>query len=63
VLPEENEHQMAVFLEHHPDAREVAIGATAMASHGFGTTRPVGLQILPGDHDMDGFYYACIEKN
>ncbi len=63
VLPEENERQMVAFLEHHPDAREVAIGGAATASHRFGRPRPVGLQILPGDHDMDGFYYACIEKD
>lgn len=56
ILPEENESQVAGFLERHPDARERPIEAA------WGVTRPFGRQTLPGEEGMDGFYYACLEK-
>ena len=56
VLPEENDRQIAGFLERTPGAREAPIHAD------WGRPRPVGRQILPGYDDMDGFYYACLRK-
>jgi 16S rRNA (cytosine967-C5)-methyltransferase len=56
VLPQENSVQLEAFLKRHHDAQERVI----MAGWGRGTT--VGRQILPDQDGMDGFYYACIEK-
>ena len=56
ILKEENEQQIATFLEHHPDATEVPIQAD------WGQKRPHGRQILTGQQQMDGFYYAKLRK-
>ncbi len=56
ILKQENEQQIAVFLDEHPDAVEVPIAA----DWGFAVSH--GRQILPGDSAMDGFYYALIKK-
>ncbi len=56
VLPQENHQQLQSFLARHPDAVEQPIDAT------WGLKREVGRQILPGENDMDGFYYASICK-
>jgi 16S rRNA (cytosine967-C5)-methyltransferase len=51
VLRRENGAQIEGFLERTPDAALTGPG-------------PQGaLQILPGEADMDGFYYACLDKN
>jgi 16S rRNA (cytosine967-C5)-methyltransferase len=49
VLPEENEEQIAAFVQRHSDARRMA--------------HPLTGQRLPGQEDMDGFYYALLEKD
>ncbi len=51
VLPDENATQIRAFLTREP----TAILRT-------GTHDQPGRQILPGEHDMDGFYYACLKK-
>lgn len=56
LLAEENEQQIAAFLSTHADAEEIAISAE------WGMARTHGRQILPGDHDMDGFYYCLLRK-
>ena len=56
VLKQENELQIAKFLERHDDALEITINAS------WGEARPYGRQILSGDKHMDGFYYAKIGK-
>jgi 16S rRNA (cytosine967-C5)-methyltransferase len=56
VLKQENELQIARFLSQHPDAEEVPIVAE------WGIARPHGRQILTGDRQMDGFYYAKLVK-
>ena len=56
ILKQENEQQIAVFLDEHPDAVEVPIAA----DWGFAVSH--GRQILPGDSALDGFYYALIKK-
>lgn len=56
ILPEENVDQIASFLAQHPDAQEWPIVAD------WGIAQTVGRQILPGQHHMDGFYYARLQK-
>ncbi|MDQ1362588.1 MAG: rRNA (cytosine967-C5)-methyltransferase [Pseudomonadota bacterium] len=56
VLKIENEQQIAAFLAVTADASEHIITAD------WGIARPHGRQILPGDHNMDGFYYALLRK-
>ena len=55
-LKQENEEQIAGFLGQHPDAEEWPIVAD------WGEARPHGRQILSGDRQMDGFYYARLLK-
>ena len=57
ILKPENEQQIAKFLTSHPDASELTIEAD------WGMARPHGRQILPGDNQMDGFYYAKLGKS
>lgn len=56
ILKQENEDQIAAFLSRHPDAEEIKIIAE------WGQERPIGRQILGGDRQMDGFYYAKVRK-
>ncbi len=56
LLPDENELQVAQFLQRQPDAQELPINAS------WGHERSCGRQILPGEQTMDGFYYALLEK-
>ncbi len=56
VLPAENELQLNWFLVEQPDARERPIEAS------WGEARQVGRQIAPGEANLDGFYYALLEK-
>lgn len=53
VLSDENELQVREFLMRHPDAVALASGPSAGS---------IGRQILPGEEEMDGFYYACLRK-
>ena len=50
TVHEENRDQVRNFLEATPSAR------------GEGAESPPSRQILPGETNMDGFYYACIRK-
>lgn len=57
ILPEENSEQIAAFLARHTDAKLCPLSVPSglvTVSHGW--------QILPGEHNMDGFYYALLEK-
>jgi len=56
LIPEENEYQIQAFLGRTPDARERPVASD------WGHARSVGRQTLPGEQEMDGFYYACLEK-
>lgn len=56
ILPQENEQQMTRFLAGHADAAEQVIGAA------WGRPVSAGRQILPGEDNMDGFFYACVQK-
>ncbi|MFO7642645.1 MAG: 16S rRNA (cytosine(967)-C(5))-methyltransferase RsmB [Candidatus Competibacteraceae bacterium] len=56
VLRRENEEVVAAFLAAHPDAWDPPIMAD------WGRAPSHGRQILPGEADMDGFYYAVLVK-
>tara|TARA_Y100001935_G_C17311772_1_gene517168 strand:- start:6539 stop:7849 length:1311 start_codon:yes stop_codon:yes gene_type:complete len=56
ILPQENEMQIQNFLDNFSDANEILI------SKKIGIQRIHGIQILPGNRTMDGFYYALLEK-
>lgn len=56
VFAEENQLQIQNFLQKQSDAREIPIITD------WGHALPVGRQILPGEHQFDGFYYACLTK-
>lgn len=56
ILKQENEQQIGKFLSSHSDAVELPIDAD------WGLARPHGRQILTGELQMDGFYYAKLGK-
>lgn len=56
VLPAENTEQVLAFQRAHADAHVAPITAD------WGHATEAGRQILPGEDDMDGFYYACLVK-
>ncbi len=61
VLTEENEAVVREFLNTHADARE----NDALPNNNIRDLmqrKTCGYQILPGSQDLDGFYYACLEK-
>ncbi|WP_419571694.1 16S rRNA (cytosine(967)-C(5))-methyltransferase RsmB [Rheinheimera sp.] len=53
VLPDENQQQISAFLQAQPDAELVPLSAEHSDSQ---------WQILPGQQQMDGFYYAKLRK-
>jgi 16S rRNA (cytosine967-C5)-methyltransferase len=60
VLRAENDANIAAFLAAVADA-ETAVPVFGNGRAPWRTTAH-GVQILPGDADMDGFYYACLTK-
>jgi 16S rRNA (cytosine967-C5)-methyltransferase len=56
VLRDENDRQIECFAASHPDAQVTAIEAS------WGRSAGAGRQILPGEGEMDGFYYALLRK-
>ena len=56
ILREENTDQVAAFLRSTPDARETPLQAE------WGHAQSHGRQILTGEQNMDGFYYARIAR-
>ena len=57
ILPQENEETIDKFLTREETAIELDIDVH------YGQSRQHGIQILPGEHNMDGFFYACLQKN
>jgi 16S rRNA (cytosine967-C5)-methyltransferase len=53
VLSEENDLQIRDFVARHPDATAEALAMSGPSP---------GRRILPGDDEMDGFYYARLRK-
>ncbi len=56
ILPQENSTQVAAFIARTPDARLEPLDAR------FGRDTGHGHQRLPGEDDMDGFFYARVRK-
>ncbi len=56
VLPEENDEQIGRFLAKHSDAKPVTLSLP------LGLQQRHGVQVLPGDQNADGFYYALLLK-
>ena len=57
VLRVENSRQIQQFIELHPDAELLETDAR------WGRKLDYGRQILPGEQEMDGFFYASLRKN
>lgn len=57
VFPEENHLTVQEFLTATPDATEAGIAAD------WGRAAPAGRQVLPGEDNMDGFFYALLVKH
>jgi 16S rRNA (cytosine967-C5)-methyltransferase len=53
ILPQENKEQIKNFIQRTPNA---------ILEQAQDESTDVGWQILPGDHGMDGFFYAKIRK-
>jgi len=56
VLPIENEQLLEQFVNQHQDAIPIKLNLNT------GCALPIGHQILPGQNNMDGFYYAKLLK-
>ena len=56
MLRAENDAVVSEWLKDRPDARAVAFTLPV------GQAASVGWQVLPGDGDLDGMYYAVLEK-
>ncbi len=59
VTPQENHDQVNAFLARTKDAQLID---SALLPVDNGSSTLPGRQILPGELDMDGFYYAAIQK-
>ena len=55
-MPTENSNVVSAFLSAHADAELVPLSLPCGRDTGAGT------QLLPGDEDMDGFFYAKVFK-
>lgn len=56
IMPEENELQIRNFIASHSDCLFIA------QEQPWGHATKNGWQILPGDNDMDGFFYSVLTK-
>lgn len=61
VLRAETTAVVEEFLDAHPQARDVT--SYALAPYGFAVQGEAGFRIPTGTGGMDGFYYACIDKD
>ncbi|MBL4823388.1 MAG: 16S rRNA (cytosine(967)-C(5))-methyltransferase RsmB [Colwellia sp.] len=57
ILPQENSAQIKYFLKNNSDAELVSIDSNDKSEEGM-----LGWQLLPGEKNMDGFYYAKLLK-
>jgi 16S rRNA (cytosine967-C5)-methyltransferase len=57
ILPQENSEQIKLFLKNNTDADLLSIDDNNNSESDI-----VGWQLLPGDENMDGFYYAKLLK-
>ncbi|MUH73563.1 16S rRNA (cytosine(967)-C(5))-methyltransferase RsmB [Psychrosphaera haliotis] len=59
ILPSENKDLMKAFLASQADAKLIPINSPISGEE---SIENPGWQILPGEHNMDGFYYCRIQK-
>ena len=57
IFKDENERQIAWFVKNHDNCMEKPLKLVK-----WGEESSFGRQILPGDHNMDGFFYTCLQK-
>lgn len=57
VLAEENGRQVEAFVAAHEDVQPIPL------PEAWGIAAGPGRQLLPGQSNMDGFYYACLRKH
>ncbi len=57
IFKDENERQIEWFVKNHDNCTE-----TSLKSVQWGEDCSFGRQILTGQHNMDGFFYACLQK-
>ena len=57
IFKDENERQIEWFVETHDSCMEKSLDSVQ-----WGLERPWGRQIMPGQDNMDGFFYACLQK-
>jgi 16S rRNA (cytosine967-C5)-methyltransferase len=57
ILPQENNEQIEHFIKNNTDAKLVPIDGEQNQTEG-----TIGWQLLPGENNMDGFYYAKLLK-
>ncbi len=56
IMPEENERQVAQFIDQQTDCQFLA------SDKPWGHSTGHGWQVLPGEHNMDGFFYSVLKK-
>ncbi|RLA06920.1 MAG: 16S rRNA (cytosine(967)-C(5))-methyltransferase [Gammaproteobacteria bacterium] len=57
ILKQENDQQIEAFLNNNKDAEHLQLKLT-----GINNEVKYGLQVLPNNQQMDGFYYALLQK-
>jgi 16S rRNA (cytosine967-C5)-methyltransferase len=57
ILPQENNEQIEHFIKNNTDAKLIPIDCEQNQAKG-----TIGWQLLPGENNMDGFYYAKLLK-
>jgi 16S rRNA (cytosine967-C5)-methyltransferase len=62
VLAAENSRTVGGFLGRTPEARDVTPELTAGWPERLRGEGP-GYQVMPGEADMDGFYFACLRNS
>ena len=55
ILPQENSQQIVKFLKEHSDVKRIPLDSSD-------SSEAPGWQILTGQRNMDGFFYALLEK-
>lgn len=62
ILPAENEANMTWFIEQHDDAQVKPLKYAIDPITAIKSPQTYGQQILPGQLNMDGFYYCALQK-
>ncbi len=57
IFKDENERQIEWFVKNHDNCTEKSVKSVQ-----WGQDCSFGRQILTGQHNMDGFFYACLQK-